>query len=45
MAPIKILASQAKYINLYENMRTKIMKCCANMCFDRQCLARQETAV
>jgi len=30
MAPIKVLASQAKSINLYKNLRTEVMKCCAN---------------
>jgi hypothetical protein len=36
MAPIKFLASQVKYINLYKNLRTKVMKCCANIYFNRQ---------
>jgi len=38
MAPIKILASQAHSINLHKNLRTKVMKCCANIYSNRQCL-------
>jgi len=30
MALIKILSSQAKYINFDKNLRTKAMKCCAS---------------
>ena len=41
MAPIKTLASPAKSINLYKNLRTKFMKCCANIYFNRQCLIRK----
>jgi len=37
MAPIKVLASQAQSINLYRNIRTKVMKCCANIYFNWQC--------
>jgi predicted RNase H-like nuclease (RuvC/YqgF family) len=41
MAPIKTLASQAKSINSYKNLRTKVMKCCANIYFTRQCLIKK----
>ena len=41
MAPIKILASHAHSINLYKNLRTKLMKCCANIYFNRQCLNKK----
>jgi len=41
MAPIKILASQARLINLHKNLRTKVMKYCANICFNRQCINRK----
>jgi U3 small nucleolar ribonucleoprotein component len=41
MAPIKILASQAQSINLYKNVRTKVMKFCANIYFNRQCLIKK----
>jgi len=34
MAPIKISASQAHSVNLCKNLRTKIMKCCANIYFN-----------
>ena len=41
MAPIKVLASQAQSTNLYENIRTNVMKCCANIYFNRQCLIKK----
>ena len=41
MAPIKTLASQAKSINSYKSLRTKVMKCCANIYFNRQCLIKK----
>jgi len=43
MAPIKRLASQAKSINLHKNLRTKVMKCSANIYFNRQCLIKKVT--
>ena len=33
-----ILASQARYVNHYRNLQSKVMKCCANIYFTRQCL-------
>jgi len=43
MPTIKItLASQAKSINLYRNLRTKVKKCCANVYFNRQCLSNED---
>jgi len=41
MAPIKVLASQVQSINLHENIITKVMKCCANIYFNRQCLIKK----
>jgi len=41
MAAIKILASEAQSINLYRNIRTKVMKCCANIYFNWQCLIKK----
>ena len=41
MAPIKFLASQARSANKYKNVRMKVMKCCANIYFNRQCLAKK----
>ena len=38
MDHIKLIACQAYSINLYRNIRTKIMKCCANKYFNQQCL-------
>ena len=34
------VACQAHSINQYRNIRTKIMKCCANIYFNQQCLIR-----
>jgi len=34
MASFKFIASQAKSVNQYMNLRTKIMKCCANIYFN-----------
>jgi hypothetical protein len=33
-------ARQAKSISLYKNLRTKVMKCCANIYFNRQSLIK-----
>jgi hypothetical protein len=42
MSLIKIdLASQARSINQYKNLRTKVMKCCANIYFNRECLIKK----
>lgn len=41
MAPIKILACQAQSINHYKDVRIKVLKCCANICFNRQCLTKK----
>ena len=41
MAPIKFDACQAHSINQYRNIRTKIIKCCANIYFNQQCLIRK----
>ena len=41
MATINILACQAQTINHYKNVRTKVLKCCANICFNRQCLIKK----
>jgi hypothetical protein len=41
MTPITILASQARSISLYKNLRTKPMKCRANTYFNRQCLIKK----
>jgi hypothetical protein len=38
MDHIKIIAGQAYTINAYKNIRTKIMKCGANIYFNQQCL-------
>ena len=43
MAPIKILARQARSIKLCKNLRTKGMKCCANVYFNRKCVIKDVT--
>ena len=39
--PIKCVACQAYSINEYRNIRTKIMKCSANIYFNQQWLIRK----
>ena len=41
MAPIKILAYQAQSINNYKNIRAKVLKCCANIIFNRESLSKK----
>jgi mannitol/fructose-specific phosphotransferase system IIA component (Ntr-type) len=41
MAPIKFVASQARTINQYKNIRTEVLKCCANIYFNKQCLVKK----
>jgi len=41
MAPVKLLASPAHSVNTYKNLRTKVMKCCANIYFNWQCLDKK----
>ena len=41
MANFKFVASQAKTINLYKNTRSKLLKCCANIYFNKQCLVKK----
>ena len=33
-----ILASHVRNIKYYENLKSKILKCCANIYFNKQCL-------
>ena len=37
----KLIASQARVVNLYKNLRSKLLKCCANIYFNRQCLHKK----
>jgi 5'-3' exonuclease len=41
MNNIKQLASQAQLINRYKSTRSKLQKCCANIYFNKQCLANK----
>jgi hypothetical protein len=40
---INITADQARPINAYKNTRTKLMQCCANVYFNKQCLKYKVT--
>ena len=41
MENIKFIAGQARSINLYKNTRSKLLKCCANVCFKKQYFAKR----
>ena len=41
MANINFVSSQAKTINLYHNTSFKLLKCCPNIYFNKQCLVKQ----
>jgi hypothetical protein len=41
MAPIKVAASHASSIYRYKNLKEKVMKCCMNIYFNKQCLIRK----
>jgi len=43
MSKIKFLASQAKTINNYKNRKMKLLLCCANIYFNKQCLIQNLT--
>ena len=43
MVSIKLIASQARCINQYKNLRVKVLKYCAYIYFNRQCLKRDIT--
>jgi len=38
---VKLIASQARTVNLYKNLRSKLLKCCANIYFNKQCLRKK----
>jgi len=38
---MKLIASQAHLVNRYKNTRSKLQKCCANIDFNKQCLAKK----
>jgi len=41
MTTIKVFASQAKSVSRHKNLRTKVVKCCANICFNKQVLKKK----
>ena len=40
MASLKFIASQARSIHQHKNLKTKVLKCCAHIFFNRQCLTK-----
>jgi hypothetical protein len=40
---IKLLASQAESVSEYKNTKTKLLQCCANIYFNKQCLIKNIT--
>jgi hypothetical protein len=41
MTNVKLLASQALLVSLYMNIRSKLLKCCANIYFNKQCITKR----
>jgi hypothetical protein len=41
MTTVKLLACQAHSISLYRNLRSKLLKCCANIYFNKRCLNKK----
>ena len=41
MASVKLIASQARTIFQYKNTRIKVLKCCGNVYFNKQCLKKR----
>jgi len=41
MANVKLIASHAKTIYFYKNTRSKLLKCCTNIYFNKQCLVKK----
>jgi len=45
MENFKFIAGQASSINQYKTTRSKLLKCCANVYFNKQCLAINDWCV
>ena len=41
MASVKFTVSQARSIYQYKNLKVKVLKCCADIFFNRQCLTKK----
>ena len=41
MASVKLIASQARTIFQYKNTRIKVLKCCVDIYFNKQCLNKR----
>ena len=39
---IKFIVNQAKSIDRYKNIKKKLLQCCANIYFNKQCLLKIE---
>ena len=45
MTNVKFIARQASSVNLYKNCRSKLLKCCVNIYFNKQCLLIPERTI
>jgi hypothetical protein len=41
MTKVKSVVLQVNSVNLYKNCRSKLLKCCANIYFNKQCLLKK----
>ena len=41
MASLKFIASQARCIHQYKNLKITVLKCCADIFFNRHCLTKK----
>ena len=41
MTSVKLISRQANSVNLYKICRSKLLKCCANIYFNKQCLLQK----
>jgi len=41
MTNVKFIARQANSVNLYKKCRSRLLKCCANIYFNKQCLLKK----
>jgi len=42
MTNVKFIARQVSSTNLYKNVRSKLLKCCANIFFNKECLVKKK---
>jgi len=41
MENINFIAGQARSVNLYKDTRSRLLNCRENICFNKQCLAKE----